>query len=528
MDSKYHVVCAPTRLTLTSTTGPRGSEWRRGVFSFTSRLFRFRWSRQSEDSNHLLRNKKVSPTPSPVSAKTSKWTRTSPTRLRRFSRLAILAVAFLLALFAVIDLTRLALTDGPDEEGFFSSRATSRWSPQFRSRCSKRCSRHGTCNEELGRCDCPPGFTGDACEADAFPSCELAPGFRTPCAFPSTCACARECRAFHLIGPGAVCFNASLNVSAIPPRSLADIFRAEVMIVGAAEGGDEAEWSNPGMAEGEAQSGAGNGAVSSAIVSGGASSGPRGPSIFHSNDLHALRKSSRRWDGARNARWRGVGARDVPSGGARNDWGSAADVGAAGLGGRAQAARGGMAGGAQQQMWARYTWQLRKRYTDPRECPLGCSGRGLCRDASKTCDCAWRYAGPGCEEERAGGVRCVNECSGRGRCDGGTCVCQAGSFGIDCSLSLDPSTGNISILPNPTFRWPPQSLLFRAALQDKNPRPRVYVYELPPELNTWQWEQSGALDRPEGVVFLERLLADGRRTADGEQADYFYVPLVTR
>ncbi|CAI7849882.1 unnamed protein product, partial [Closterium sp. NIES-53] len=482
----------------------------------------------SEDSNHLLRNKKVSPTPSPVSAKTSKWTRTSPTRLRRFSRLAILAVAFLLALFAVIDLTRLALTDGPDEEGFFSSRATSRWSPQFRSRCSKRCSRHGTCNEELGRCDCPPGFTGDACEADAFPSCELAPGFRTPCAFPSTCACARECRAFHLIGPGAVCFNASLNVSAIPPRSLADIFRAEVMIVGAAEGGDEAEWSNPGMAEGEAQSGAGNGAVSSAIVSGGASSGPRGPSIFHSNDLHALRKSSRRWDGARNARWRGVGARDVPSGGARNDWGSAADVGAAGLGGRAQAARGGMAGGAQQQMWARYTWQLRKRYTDPRECPLGCSGRGLCRDASKTCDCAWRYAGPGCEEERAGGVRCVNECSGRGRCDGGTCVCQAGSFGIDCSLSLDPSTGNISILPNPTFRWPPQSLLFRAALQDKNPRPRVYVYELPPELNTWQWEQSGALDRPEGVVFLERLLADGRRTADGEQADYFYVPLVTR
>ncbi|CAI7822345.1 unnamed protein product [Closterium sp. NIES-54] len=386
MDSKYHVVCAPTRLTLTSTTGPRGSEWRRGVFSFTSRLFRFRWSRQSEDSNHLLRNKKVSPTPSPVSAKTSKWTRTSPTRLRRFSRLAILAVAFLLALFAVIDLTRLALTDGPDEEGFFSSRATSRWSPQFRSRCSKRCSRHGTCNEELGRCDCPPGFTGDACEADAFPSCELAPGFRTPCAFPSTCACARECRAFHLIGPGAVCFNASLNVSAIPPRSLADIFRAEVMIVGAAEGGDEAEWSNPGMAEGEAQSGAGNGAVSSAIVSGGASSGPRGPSIFHSNDLHALRKSSRRWDGARNARWRGVGARDVPSGGARNDWGSAADVGAAGLGGRAQAARGGMAGGAQQQMWARYTWQLRKRYTDPRECPLGCSGRGLCRDASKTCE----------------------------------------------------------------------------------------------------------------------------------------------
>ena len=34
----------------------------------------------------------------------------------------------------------------------------------FVSSCSKKCSKHGTCNEELGRCDCLGGFTGKDCE----------------------------------------------------------------------------------------------------------------------------------------------------------------------------------------------------------------------------------------------------------------------------------------------------------------------------------------------------------------------------
>eukprot|EP00959_Pyramimonas_sp_CCMP1952_P287238 6006856-Pyramimonas_sp.AAC.1 len=31
------------------------------------------------------------------------------------------------------------------------------------SACAAGCSKHGTCNEELGRCDCPLGYAGDDC-----------------------------------------------------------------------------------------------------------------------------------------------------------------------------------------------------------------------------------------------------------------------------------------------------------------------------------------------------------------------------
>ena len=59
-------------------------------------------------------------------------------------------------------------------------------------------------------------------------------------------------------------------------------------------------------------------------------------------------------------------------------------------------------------------------------------------------------------------------------------------------------------------------------------RPRVYVYDLPGYFNTWQGLHSPVLDWEEPVWFLERLLNSPYRTADPDEADFFYIPLFIR
>ncbi|CAI7779050.1 unnamed protein product, partial [Closterium sp. NIES-53] len=57
---------------------------------------------------------------------------------------------------------------------------------------------------------------------------------------------------------------------------------------------------------------------------------------------------------------------------------------------------------------------------------------------------------------------------------------------------------------------------------------RVYVYELPPQFNSWQMQHSPYIDHPEALWFWERLLASRHRTIDPREADFFYVPLLIR
>lgn len=73
----------------------------------------------------------------------------------------------------------------------------------------------------------------------------------------------------------------------------------------------------------------------------------------------------------------------------------------------------------------------------------------------------------------------------------------------------------------PSVPWPP--------LTGAELRPRVYVYELPPHFNAWQGAHSHMhLDFPEQVWLLERMLNTPHRTADPEEADVFYLPLILR
>lgn len=56
-------------------------------------------------------------------------------------------------------------------------------------RCHPACRKHGTCNEELARCDCPASFSGPDCSDAAMPACWLTPEYATTCAQPTTCQC---------------------------------------------------------------------------------------------------------------------------------------------------------------------------------------------------------------------------------------------------------------------------------------------------------------------------------------------------
>lgn len=76
------------------------------------------------------------------------------------------------------------------------------------------------------------------------------------------------------------------------------------------------------------------------------------------------------------------------------------------------------------------------------------------------CKCLFGYDGERCHSKQE--ETCLNACSGRGECKGTFCHCQAGSWGIDCSLplSVDHNMAASNTL-------------------------RIYIYEFPPWLNVW-------------------------------------------
>ncbi|KAG2484983.1 hypothetical protein HYH03_016277 [Edaphochlamys debaryana] len=171
-------------------------------------------------------------------------------------------------------------------------------------------------------------------------------------------------------------------------------------------------------------------------------------------------------------------------------------------------------------------------------CPEGCTRFGTCNEELGRCDCPKHRTGPACATElgpealaarcealgyKGGGPggmdrclspanHCLGACSGAGECVAGFCKCAEGKFGADCSLSLGPD-GRPRLLADRGY----------------TPRargPRVYVYELPPEMTTWR--NSVTLDRPTARLFLERLTATGTRVAEGAGADWWLLPLGLR
>ncbi|EFJ49510.1 acetylglucosaminyltransferase [Volvox carteri f. nagariensis] len=152
---------------------------------------------------------------------------------------------------------------------------------------------------------------------------------------------------------------------------------------------------------------------------------------------------------------------------------------------------------------------------------------------SKSCDCPKNRTGPSCldvadrsilrgrcakafypsiMECTKSELSCLNNCNKKGTCTGGWCHCQPGRFGADCSLSLGPD-GRPQLLADKGY-------------QTREKRPWVYVYELPPHLFTWL--NTKRLDRSTHLMFYQRLLGSGARVADGDLADWYYIPIRLR
>ncbi|KAG2446120.1 hypothetical protein HXX76_000719 [Chlamydomonas incerta] len=107
---------------------------------------------------------------------------------------------------------------------------------------------------------------------------------------------------------------------------------------------------------------------------------------------------------------------------------------------------------------------------------------------------------------------CLNSCNGQGWCAGGFCHCKPGFYGADCSLSTGPDGRPV--------------LLAGQGYVPRQHGIKIYVYELPPVANTWTY--IARIDRPLVQVLLQRMLSSGVRTTDGDAADYYFIPLLTR
>ena len=123
------------------------------------------------------------------------------------------------------------------------------------------------------------------------------------------------------------------------------------------------------------------------------------------------------------------------------------------------------------------------------------------------CLCQPGFGGPDCAESFATAAhRCMNRCSGAGRCVYGTCLCERHARGIDCSQPVVPRTGGPR-LPRgasppgrpesgaprrghergdgPTGAPLPGREAGREAGRERARLPRIYVYDVPALDSSW-------------------------------------------
>ncbi|KAG2448653.1 hypothetical protein HYH02_006010 [Chlamydomonas schloesseri] len=162
-------------------------------------------------------------------------------------------------------------------------------------------------------------------------------------------------------------------------------------------------------------------------------------------------------------------------------------------------------------------------------CAPGCSEHGVCNEELGRCDCPRHFVGPDCQtpnpeisdvcakygftlSQCRSPSPCFNSCNGRGRCVAGICHCLPGFWGMDCALSRG-ADGGVQLLEGQGYVPRKDSI-------------KVYVYELPP--NVTSWFNIKRLDRPLHMLFWQRLMSAGLRTVNGDEADYYFIPLNTR
>ncbi|PNW87153.1 hypothetical protein CHLRE_02g111150v5 [Chlamydomonas reinhardtii] len=146
------------------------------------------------------------------------------------------------------------------------------------------------------------------------------------------------------------------------------------------------------------------------------------------------------------------------------------------------------------------------------KCKDRCNERGRCVDAGgglPQCVCAPFFTGPSCQLDDPS--HCPLNCSGRGRCDGGFCHCQAGWWGAACTRSKAYTAEE----------WTPHPSELK-----------IYVYDLPQHVaymrplgDHWPLHHSIYLAE---IELYHRLLGDTTVVTENPwEANLFYVPTHT-
>eukprot|EP00899_Mesostigma_viride_P023405 jgi/Mesvir1/4249/Mv22217-RA.1 len=393
------------------------------------------------------------------------------------------------------------------------------WQVPVRQSCAPGCSTHGSCNELLGRCDCPSERSGLECQHLSMAACRLfvtsawhglgahsddvsqghgphglmshvvhgrrQPGTdnhplpQAPCAadVPLTCECAQQC-AGVFVPPPAFCLAPPLDAAHgdTPPSDPA-LEVANTMVAAM-----EAGW---GMA-------------------------PFSPTAKSKVAYHAPTVDPLAPLQARAAQAGPDGA------GASGYWKKLEQL--------QKWETHGMDAVAPRERW----------FLPPQRCPGRCSDRGYCSAASGTCRCFPPFVGEACERTREEPAEwCLNACNQRGRCRNGFCHCNAGYFGADCSLSYTKDGWHLRRWTSSDL-WSPRTTYGLPRLQRL--RPTLYIYDLPPLFNTaalrhldmWATGAEGGLTQGHSALELAlhaRLLSSHHRVTVPEEADLFVVPL---
>ena len=66
-----------------------------------------------------------------------------------------------------------------------------------------------------------------------------------------------------------------------------------------------------------------------------------------------------------------------------------------------------------------------------KECPENCNMNGECDFIKGICECFLGFSGEKCDKKV-----CINDCSNKGKCINGECICLEEFTGISCEHSI--------------------------------------------------------------------------------------------
>ncbi|GFR46852.1 hypothetical protein Agub_g8492, partial [Astrephomene gubernaculifera] len=181
----------------------------------------------------------------------------------------------------------------------------------------------------------------------------------------------------------------------------------------------------------------------------------------------------------------------------------------------------------------------------PGLCTEECYKRATCNEElGGRCDCPKHLAGEDCtrkaapshlaafaqtaQREARDPMPCLNNCTRRGTCALGACVCARGHFGSDCSLSLGPDGATPVLLAEQALLAGQEGEAASSSTpyKPREKRPRIYVYDVPHKYSSWYNPMK--IDRGLHWAFWERLLGSGVMVANGEEADWYWIPAKLR